>query len=58
VSHVEPAFVESQVQVMDEALRPVVAECTRSRGAPTTGEERNVAEVVATARNDQVVLGL
>jgi hypothetical protein len=57
LSLTEPAFVESQSQVMNETLRQAVVECLRSQGSPATGEERNATEFATTTRNNEIVLG-
>lgn len=56
ISLTEPAFVESQSQVMNETLRQAVVECLRGQGITVTGEERNATEFAAVTRNNQVTL--
>lgn len=57
ISLIEPAFVESKPEVMNEKLRQKVTECLRGRGVPATGAERNATEFAAVTGNNQIVLG-
>jgi len=44
LSGIEPKYVESHVQVMEESLRPRVRECLSARGVKTTGSETNAPQ--------------
>jgi hypothetical protein len=46
VSHIEPAYIEAQQQVMDPELRDATAECLRKKGFQPQGGERNVKELI------------
>jgi hypothetical protein len=56
VSLIEPAFVESQSQVMNETLRQAVVTCLQGQSIPANGKERNATEFAAVAGNNQVTL--
>jgi hypothetical protein len=56
VSAIEPAFVESQPQTMDDRLRREVARCLRSKGHAVSGRERNARELAAAAVDGTVVI--
>jgi hypothetical protein len=49
ISHIEPAYVESQEHVMAAPLRQGVTDCVASKGIRRAGSERNVTDFVSAA---------
>jgi hypothetical protein len=53
VSHVEPGYVESHTQVMDEKVRRATIDCLVAKGIKTSGTERNIQEFQAVAAKNK-----
>jgi len=49
LSHIEPAYLESRQQIMDESLREATITCLDNQGIGMTGRERVVADFAAAA---------
>lgn len=49
LSHIEPAYVESQEHVMDVSLRQGTVDCLMRQGVTLSGHERNVTDFVTAA---------
>ncbi|MFI7300010.1 hypothetical protein [Streptomyces sp. NPDC050121] len=56
LSLVEPTFVESEQQVMDEVLRTAVTDCLRRQGVSLTGKERSLKDYSASAKDEVPVV--